>query len=192
MPPPQLAILGYSEAGQFIRQTDPRLFVGIISIHGANESALETRDIPRLDLQFDDVDVPPTNDHVAQYQARQLRLAREAMGLHEIPPTPRDAQAIIDFAQSLVNEDGVLLIHCSGGISRSPAAGLLCFAAWQGPGRETHCVQELLRIRRCAMPHESLIRFGDDRLARHGKLLAAAHRMHIIGRPGDPSANLPV
>jgi predicted protein tyrosine phosphatase len=36
-------------------------------------------------------------------------------------------------------------------------------------------------MRCCAIPHESLIRFGDDLLARHGKLLEAVHRVHTIG-----------
>jgi predicted protein tyrosine phosphatase len=182
MHPPQLVVLGYSEAAQFLRQTDPRLLAGIISIHGTNESGLSTHAIPRLDLLFNDIDAPPKTDPIATYHARQTRLAHEAHGLRETPPTPDDARAIIDFARTLAHKGGILLIHCGAGMSRSPAAALLCLATWHGPGRENWCVEELLRIRSHSIPHESLVRFGDQILDRRGQLLQALQSARQQGR----------
>ena len=55
---PRLVILGYSEAGMFLRGTPAPNVAGIISIHGDREFRVEA-DVPhRLDLVFDDVEVP--------------------------------------------------------------------------------------------------------------------------------------
>ena len=86
---PQIVVLGYSEAAMLLRKLDPRLLSGVISIHGAREFGVEAPGIPRLDLVFDDVDVPVAGDHVAEYHARQTRQARQEMGLKEVPPQGR-------------------------------------------------------------------------------------------------------
>lgn len=121
---PQIVVLGYSEAAMLLRKLDHKLLTGIISIHGSREIGVMTDGIQRLDLVFDDVDVPVAGDHVAEYHARQTRRAREEMGLKEVPPRKEDAEALIEFARPLAKKGGVLLAHCGAGVSRSPAAAL--------------------------------------------------------------------
>ncbi len=67
----------------------------------------------------------------------------------------------------------MLLCHCQAGISRSPAAALLCLAAWTGPGRERDCVEQVMQIRPAAVPHMGLVNFGDALLGRQGELVKA-------------------
>ena len=86
MDDPQIVVLGYSEAAMLLRKLDRALLAGIISIHGAREFGVEAPGVRRLDLTFDDVDVPVAGDHVAEYHARQTRQAREGLGLNEVPP----------------------------------------------------------------------------------------------------------
>jgi predicted protein tyrosine phosphatase len=66
-----------------------------------------------------------------------------------------------------------VLFTCAAGISRSPAAALICLAAWSAPGEEENCVRELRRVRPAAMPHRDLVRFGDEILGRGARLLRA-------------------
>ena len=62
-------------------------------------------------------------------------------------------------------------------MSRSPAAALLCLAVWNGAGRETQCIEELLAARSCSIPHRGLVRFGDELLGRQGKLIEVVRRL---------------
>jgi predicted protein tyrosine phosphatase len=67
----------------------------------------------------------------------------------------------------------MILCHCGGGMSRAPAAALICLAAWRGPGSEADCVTEILKLRRGAAPHRGLVRFADEVLGRRGRLVHA-------------------
>ncbi len=58
-------------------------------------------------------------------------------------------------------------------MSRAPAAALICLAAWGGPGTEAACVEEVLRLRRGAVPHAGLVRLADQLLGRGGRLCDA-------------------
>lgn len=173
MPHPSLAVLGYSQAAMFLRSARGSEVVGIISIHGAREFAVESDVGRRLDLRFDDVEVPEENDIVSKLKAKSRRRWAAENGLVEIAPTESDAAAIIDFALKLGGAEGILLCHCSAGMSRAPAAALICLAAWQGQGTERKCVAELMRVRPAAVPHQGLVRFADRMLKRKGQLTQA-------------------
>jgi predicted protein tyrosine phosphatase len=161
---PQLAIYGYSEAAMFLRGTPKPDVAGIISIHGQREFGVEADAPRRLDLHFDDVDVPPTNDIFAIQRAMSRRRWALSNGLVERAPTCADAQSIIDFAQAVHGDGRIVLCHCSAGMSRAPAAALICLAVWRGPGTEADCVSQVRQIRRGAVPHIGLIRFADTLL----------------------------
>ncbi len=107
--------------------------------------------------------------------ASALHRQRQAaeLGLSLSPPTMEHARLIIEFAHSIRAVEGLLLCHCLGGVSRSPAAALLCFAAWTGRGNERACVERLLEIRACALPHRDLVGYGDTLLRRNGELISA-------------------
>jgi predicted protein tyrosine phosphatase len=93
------------------------------------------------------------------------------------PPTVSDAAAIVRFAEGVRGVEGTLLCHCGGGTSRAPAAALICLAAWGRPGTEAECVDEVLRLRRGAVPHAGLVRFADELLGRDGRLIGALSAM---------------
>jgi predicted protein tyrosine phosphatase len=88
-------------------------------------------------------------------------------------PTREHASEIIRFAQQVQSMRGILLVHCTGGRSRSPAAATLCLATWLGPGAEIEVAREIFRMKPDCYPHRALIRFGDDLLGRDGQLARA-------------------
>ena len=111
----RLVILGYSEAAMFLRGRAVDSVAGIISIHGSREFAVEA-DVPnRLDLAFDDVEVPNVNDALEMERARCRRRSADQNGLIETPPTRADAGAIIRFANCVSGTDGTVLCHCGRG-----------------------------------------------------------------------------
>jgi predicted protein tyrosine phosphatase len=170
---PQLAVFGYSEAAMFIRGTPKPDVTGIISIHGGREFGVEAEVPRRLDLTFDDVEVAAPDDMMAMQRAMSRKRWAEQNGLTEVAPVRADAEAIIRFADTVRDADGVVLCHCGGGMSRAPAAALICLCVWRGAGCEAECVAEILKSRRGAVPHVGLVRFADELLSRNGKLVAA-------------------
>jgi predicted protein tyrosine phosphatase len=171
---PPLVILGYSEASMFLRRSPRPEVAGIISIHGRREFGVEADAPHRIDLTFDDVEVPAPGDDVALYRAMARMRWAEQNGLLETSPAPSDVAAIIEFARAVQEiTDAVILCHCGGGMSRAPAAALICLAVWRGPGTERECVGEVIRLRRGAVPHVGLVRFADRLLGRGGALLDA-------------------
>ena len=142
--------------------------------HGRREFGVVTDGVPRLDLAFDDVESPDPDDVLSLQRCHARRRWAEQNGLREVAPTREDARAIVEFAHSLGDSrDGVLLCHCGAGISRAPAAALICLAVWRGVGEERRCVDEVLAIRPAAQPHRGLIRFADELLDRDGRLIGA-------------------
>jgi predicted protein tyrosine phosphatase len=171
---PPILILGYSQAAMLMRQPLGAQVKAIIAIHGRHEYAVEAPGISRLlELRFDDIDVPDPNDAMGRYRSWVQQKWAAEIGRPVTAPTREDAAAIVEFARSIRDLEGTLLCHCSAGISRSPAAALICLAAWTGSGHETECVEQLMRIRPAAVPHVGLIAFGDESLARQGELVKA-------------------
>ena len=171
---PGVLILGYSEAAMFLRQGEADCVQAIIAIRGQREHVIEVPNgVPSLVLQFDDSQAPDEGVPLdaARFRLRQREAA--AVGLSLNPPNDGHARSIIEFARQIRSASGTLLCHCSAGISRSPAAALLCLAEWTGPGHERTCVEQLLILRPAAQPHRDLVRFGDTILGREGRLLKA-------------------
>src|SRR3982750_433823 len=136
---PALVVLGYSEAAMFLRGPAGGDVTAIISIHGRREFGVEAEVVRRLNLSFDDVEVPAPGDVMGMQRAVSRRRAAEQNGLSEVAPTASDAESIIRFAESVRDEGGIVLCHCGGGMSRAPAAALICVAGWRGAGREVGC-----------------------------------------------------
>jgi predicted protein tyrosine phosphatase len=176
MPHPQLVIFGYSEAAMFLRGSSKPHISGIISIHGSREFGVEAEVPQRLDLMFDDVEVAVVGDVEAMQRVMSRRRWAEQNGLTEVAPVRGDAEAIVAFAEAMRNQEGVVLCHCGGGMSRAPAAALICLAVWRGVGFEDACVAEVMKLRRGAVPHSGLVSVADDVLQRGGKLVGALRR----------------
>jgi predicted protein tyrosine phosphatase len=175
---PSIIVLGYSEAGMLLLRPDAARVKAIISIHGKHEYGVECDVAHRLDLNFDDVEAPDHSDPISAYHTILRNRWDAEHGLTRRPPTVDDALAIIDFAGSIKDVDGIVLCHCGGGVSRAPAAALLCLATWTREGHERSCVERVLKVRPCASPHRDLVRFGDELLNRGGRLVAAVTRTH--------------
>jgi predicted protein tyrosine phosphatase len=174
---PSLYVLGYSEAGMLLRQPETANVQAVLSIHGQHEHPLDAPGVSaRLLLQFDDAESGNRGDSLDAARMRWRQRDAAEIGLTLNPPTVDHARSIIEFARSIQTLDGALLCQCAGGISRSPAAALLCLAAWTGPGHEDTCVERLLAIRPSAVPHAGLVEFGDQILGRGGALAAALCR----------------
>ena len=134
---PAIIVLGHSEASMFLR-TRASEIGAVISIRGQREAALQ-HSIPKcLELMFDDIDVPANSLERAQLELRWKRDAE--YGIMHLPPSNEHATAIIEFATQNATLSGALLCQCSAGMSRSPAAALLCLATWTAPGNEARCV----------------------------------------------------
>ena len=173
MSPPSVIALGHSEAAMLLRRPDADVRA-LISICGRHEPPLDAPHIPRrLDLHFDDVAAPDLTSVRGLHRAWIAEKWAAETGRPQASPTVDDARAIIHFARRVKEDGGLLLCQCQAGVSRSPAAALLCMAAWTGLGREQECVEQLLGIRPCAAPHPGLIAFGDQLLGREGRLIAA-------------------
>lgn len=127
---PSLLVLGYSESAMLLASPSAPRITAVISIHGAREHAV---DVPtashRLTLRFDDTEFIDWTDPTRAEAAWARHKWSKEMGRPLMPPTINDARAIIDFAHSVAAIDGTILCQCQAGISRSPAASLLCLAA---------------------------------------------------------------
>src|SRR5687767_3393467 len=128
---PQLAVFGYSEAAMFLRGTPTPNVGAIISIHGGREFGVEADVTRRLDLAFDDVEPAAPDDLVAMQRAMARKRWCAQNGLTEVAPVPADAAAVMEFAASVRGVAGIVLCHCGGGISRAPAAALICLSVWR-------------------------------------------------------------
>jgi predicted protein tyrosine phosphatase len=173
---PPLVVLGYSEAGMFLRCAAGADVRAILSIHGYREFGAEAVVPHRLDLRFDDVDVADPADVETAYRVAARRRWAEQNGLIQVPPTREDVEQIIAFARAVRDVDGSVLVHCAGGVSRAPAAALVCLATWAGPGTEAECVRQIQSLRPAAVPHMGVVRLADALLGRGGRLSGALLR----------------
>src|SRR5690625_3884099 len=125
---PRVLAMGFSEAGMHLRQAGLSGVGAVISICGKGECALEGPGVPQLVLRFDDVDVVDEQDQRGRLTTWARRRWAAETGRGQTPPTEEDARAIVEFARQLRDINGVVICHCSGGVSRSPAAALICLS----------------------------------------------------------------
>src|SRR6266498_709002 len=87
--------------------------------------------------------------------------------------TEGDVRSLIELAQYLRSTVGKVLIHCEAGISRSPAAALILYACWLGPGREGEAMEKVFTLRPIAKPNRRMVMLADKILGREGRLIDA-------------------
>src|SRR4051794_22239914 len=170
-------VRGYSEAAMLLRQPEGKDVQAVIAIRGVHEFCVESEAPHFLELVFDDVEVPDPADPLRMHSAQAKLNFAASNGVVLTPPTVEHARQIIEFAKAVQHLNGSVLCHCGAGVSRSPAAALLCLAVWNGDGHERQCVEELLRVRPSAVPHRDLVRLGDRVLDRNGRLLDSLSAM---------------
>ena len=110
------------------------------------------------------------------------------LGFHDIQelvkgregPSENDIFQLLEFSRAW-NGDGPMVVHCHGGVSRSPTAALIILAEFN-PVRE----QEAAAVLRKAIPHADLngwmVRIADALLRCDGKLVKA---VQAVGAPTD-------
>ncbi|PZO82256.1 MAG: hypothetical protein DI629_01775 [Mesorhizobium amorphae] len=110
-------------------------------------------------------------------------IAADRPGL--VSPKLQDVQAVLDFVGQA---DGVLLVHCYAGISRSTAVAFILAAASE-PGRdEAELAAELRALSPMATPNPYLVRLADDALGRAGRMVEA---IAGIGRGAEAFEGVP-
>ncbi len=82
-----------------------------------------------------------------------------------------DVLRIIDLAENLRGRTGTVLIHCEAGVSRAPAAALIMYACWLGPGYEHEAIARVRAQRPIAAPNRRMVEIGDRLLGRGGRLM---------------------
>jgi predicted protein tyrosine phosphatase len=174
---PPIAIFGYSEAAMFLRRKPRQPIAGLISIHGPRESAVEFTACDRLDLIFDDIEPSTATDLIALQKEVSRRRWNEQNNLTEIAPAPFHVSAIIEFARRHAGASDLIMCHCGAGMSRAPAAALICLSVWLGDGLELNAAQVVARLRPGATPNPALVRMADELLGRNGRLIEAAKRV---------------
>jgi len=83
-------------------------------------------------------------------------------------PTMKDILNVLHFTNTFTNDDKVL-IHCHGGICRSPAVAML--ALIQHGSSIEDALATVLKIRPVAWPNKLVIRLGDVALGQNGALI---------------------
>jgi predicted protein tyrosine phosphatase len=92
-----------------------------------------------------------------------------------VVPTEAHVRRIIDFASRW---DGVqrTLVHCTAGVSRSPAVALVLLAA-RNPGHEIQIALLLRKRGPWASPNPLIVKIADKLLGRKGVLVSAFVKM---------------
>ena len=91
-------------------------------------------------------------------------------------PSKNDIKKLINFGNQISNAQLnsltrlKTLLHCSRGLSRSPAAAFILLCSWYGKGEEKFALSEVLKIQPFAIPNTLMVRYGDELLARNGEM----------------------
>lgn len=85
-------------------------------------------------------------------------------------PKKYDVERILKFARDNLNENSVVVINCHAGMSRSTAAALIIMVQEHGNDKIDWCIEEMVRIRDCAIPNSLITKFADEMLGCDGEL----------------------
>lgn len=167
---PDIILTSHERAARILASTTKGAGIeGIVSIGDVNSKApfgfSKHPATHKLRLVFDDVD--------------QERLPAGYVGC-----TEEDIQRLIGFATRV---EGLALVHCAAGISRSSAASCIIYATRTDPGREEEAVEALRETVRYTYgrgfrgndpisPNRRMIDIADHLLGREGRLLDAVLR----------------
>lgn len=100
-------------------------------------------------------------------------------------PNMGHVDAIIDIGCHHLPR-GLVLVHCTMGISRSTAAAAIMLAAYEPERSATSIFKQVLSNRPVAWPNSLLIALADRRLNRGGRLIAALEALHTRQVQAEP------
>ena len=102
---------------------------------------------------------------------------KDAESLDAKAPAAADIREVLKCGRECLvasrTEPTHLLVHCTHGASRSPAAAYAILCLWLGRGREVQAKHFLLRIRPGAVPNLLVVAYADKLLRRGGKMFEA-------------------
>lgn len=156
--------------------------IRVFSRKAAERALKEDRAIGNIKAMISIADSYPYTERAPYGTARVprvLRLIFDDTTSHTSiysPPTLDIAKRIVAFANSIKDSDGILLIHCEAGISRSAATAVICKSAWDGPGKEDESIVYTYLDNPRAWPNTLLIQYGDEALERQGALIDAVKK----------------
>jgi predicted protein tyrosine phosphatase len=167
---PDVIIASRPQAQRLLMSKDPRALIRhVISISAPGESVPSGFEQCATGIHLEFFDVLEDNGF-------------------EYGPKASHVEQVIEFAHSIQDQDGKLLVHCEAGISRSSAAALTVFATWLGVGKEREAVGNVYAVRPQAWPNTLFVELADQLLERGGALIAALDRTGR-GRYGNSSAS---
>jgi len=106
----------------------------------------------------------------------------EADALSAREPTAAIIREVLEYGRECLIESRAgpthLIIHCTYGASRSPAAAYAILCLWLGKDREVQAKDLLLRIRPEAVPNILVIAYADKLLRREGKMVEAIQALN--------------
>jgi predicted protein tyrosine phosphatase len=152
----------------------------VVSSFWALEDALKLYRPAYLISLMDNVDAVHTPENIDA--SNHLRL-----GFHDVegktpwntPPSTEDIDKIIEVAFRWKNSGEPILVHCTAGVSRSPAAGLILSSIRQ-PNTEAEQAMHLREKAPYCRPNKLMIKLADQALSLKGKLIDATANM---GKP---------
>jgi len=107
---------------------------------------------------------------------------KDAEALDAKAPTAADIREVLKYGRECLvaskTEPTHLLIHCTHGASRSPAAAYAILCLWLGKGREEQAREFLLRIRPDSVPNLLVVAYADKLIRRRGKMVAAIQALY--------------
>ena len=107
---------------------------------------------------------------------------KDASALGAKAPTAADISEVLRYGRACLvasrTKPTYLLIHCTHGASRSPAAAYVILCLWLGRGREVQAKNFLLRIRPDSVPNLLVVAYADKLLRRGGKMVQAIRALN--------------
>jgi predicted protein tyrosine phosphatase len=157
-----IIVSSYWTLKETIKQYAPTHLISLMDTRNAVPTPKEIIPQNHLKLGFHDVDETTPN---------------------KTAPTSDDILEIIGFGSRWSNLDTPVLIHCTAGVSRSPAAALI-LAIISEPGDEAR-IARLLRLRApYCEPNKLMIELADARLGLEGRLISAVQKMDVPDSEG--------
>ena len=158
----------------------------VVSSFWALEDALKLYRPAYLSSLMDHVDSVSTPETIDA--KNHLRL-----GFHDVegktpwntPPSSEDIGKIIEVALRWKNSGEPILAHCTAGVSRSPAAGLILSSIRQ-PDNEAEQAMHLREQAPYCRPNKLMIKLADQALSLKGKLIDATANMGEPDYEGRP------
>ena len=108
--------------------------------------------------------------------------SKDAAALGAKAATAADIREVLKYGRECLVASRVepihLVIHCTHGASRSPAAAYAILCLWLGKGREVQARDFLLKINPGAVPNLLVVAYADKLIRRGGKMVEAIQALN--------------